>query len=906
MVSEELRQRGLLKEGVIIGEYELFPTYSTTINQYKQAKIVPNKNYGKYGKRKPDGLLIDRRNKINPKVLIVLEYKKPAEFQTDKQKKEAIEQCNDLCQVLEAKIGVITDDIVTYWINPNNPDKKNEYEDRTSGITRSYSYILNDDKQRLQKRYFIDIDKKGISKVEDDIRETYQVIERILLETSDTNSILKPTEKTDPTPLARSVWQSIYISTKDNPTACLYNVVEIFIFKFLSDLGVLTKDRSFNHLLGMYKEGYSNKDVLEHYATKSRRKIKELFKDGDDGTGIINGTIFVNKNGAAVLSQATLFKDTIEKYAKFENLRNIKKEFKTKLFETFLKQSKDKSKLGQFFTPRKVVKAIVEMADINKVKFICDPFCGVGGFVLEPFQVSSVLKNKYLPKNGKINPSMRLLGYDSGREDSDEQRRTIILAKANMLIYLSDLVEKNPTLHDEFTKLFNNTFLFLSDSNLGTLKEKFENEADKPDLILTNPPYITSGVATIRKQIVEEGLSDDYKNSGKGVEGLCLKWIISNLKRGGSAFVILPDSIFNVFANDVLRNEIIEKCYINCIISLPLKTFFNTPKKTYILGITKKDCDYDKSGTTKQTFPVFTYIASNIGETLDINRFEIEDNDLDKAKNLFNQYKGSPNAFNTDDARCKLQPIQKFEKEKYWIIDRWWSKEEKEALGISEKEDILTVDEFKDQIECLKGKLGELGKVVNSQKKQKSYKTKSVPVTDLFVPKKGNAKYTKKYIHDHQGEYSVYSSQTSNVGEIGKIDTYDYEDECFTWTTDGVLAGTVFYRNGKFSITTHCGILNLKEEYRKKVDFDYLLFVLNLTLTSEKSTLGEWANKRLGIERMGEISIDLPITEDGGFDLEAQKEIANKFKKIEQIKNCLECDYKKMINSKVRIIETES
>lgn len=897
MTSEELIQRGLTKKGISIGEYEFFPTHSTTITQYKQGKFVPNKNYGNYGKRKPDGLLIDRRNKISPKVVVVLEYKKPAEFQTDKNKKEATEQCNDLCQVLEARIGVITDGIVTYWINPSHADKKNEYKDRTTGTKRSFSFILNDDKQKLQKKFFLsETRKKDINKLDDDTKETYQIIDRILSETNNANSILKATEKTDPTPLARSVWQSIYISTKDNPTACLYNVVEIFIFKFLSDLKVLVKDRSFDHLLQMYKEGYSNKDVLEHYATKSRKKVKELFKDGQDRTGIINGTIFVNNDGEPVLSQSTLFKDTIEKYAKFGDLRNIKKEFKTKLFETFLKQSKDKSKLGQFFTPRKVIKAVVEMADVDKAKFICDPFCGVGGFILEPFQVSSSLKNKFSPRNGIINQSIKLLGYDSGREDSDEQRRTIILAKANMLIYLSDLVEKNPTLNNEFSKLFNNTFHFLSDSNLGTLKEKFESDEEKPDLILTNPPYITSGVTTIRKQIIEEGLEDDYKNSGKGVEGMCLKWIIANLREGGSAFVILPDSIFNVFANEVLRNEIKEKCFINCIISLPLKTFFNTPKKTYILGINKKYCREN----IKQDFPVFTYIASNIGETLDVNRFEIEENDLDKAKNLFNQFKGSPKTFETDDPRCKLQPIEKFEKEKYWIIDRWWSKKEREALGVSEKEEILTIEEFEEQIKNLKEKLGELGKVVNSQKKRKKYKTKSIPVTDLFDPNKGDAKYTKKYIHNHKGQYPVYSSQTLNAGEIGKIDTYDYEEECFTWTTDGIMAGTVFYRNGKFSITTHCGILKLKEEYRRKVDFEYLRFILNLTLP--KKTLGEWANKRLGIVRMGEISIDIPIKENGEYDLNKQKEIADKFKKIEQIKKYLEDDYKKMINSTVQIV----
>src|SRR5659263_72136 len=119
MASEEHTQRGFTKKGITIGDYEFFPTHSTTIKQYKQAKIVPDNNYGVYEIRRPDGLLIDRIDKLAPKVIIVLEYKTATEFQTDKQKKAAIEQCNDLCQILGSKIGVISDGIVNYWINPN-------------------------------------------------------------------------------------------------------------------------------------------------------------------------------------------------------------------------------------------------------------------------------------------------------------------------------------------------------------------------------------------------------------------------------------------------------------------------------------------------------------------------------------------------------------------------------------------------------------------------------------------------------------------------------------------------------------------------------------------------------------------------------------------------------------------
>ena len=219
-MSEELIQRGLTKKGITIGEYEYYPTHSTTIKQYKQLKIIPNNNFGKYEKRKPDGLFVDRRNKTSTQVIITLEYKKPTDFQTDKQKKEAIEQCNDLAQILGAKIGVITDGIVAIWINPNHPNENNDYTDRTTNKKRSYSFILNDDLQKLQKKYLLtETNQSDITKLDDETLETYRTIMRVLAETSDSNSVLKATEKTDPSPLAKSVWQSIYITTNAKPTA---------------------------------------------------------------------------------------------------------------------------------------------------------------------------------------------------------------------------------------------------------------------------------------------------------------------------------------------------------------------------------------------------------------------------------------------------------------------------------------------------------------------------------------------------------------------------------------------------------------------------------------------------------------------------------------------------------------
>ncbi len=60
--------------------------------------------------------------------------------------------------------------------------------------------------------------------------------------------------------------------------------------------------------------------------------------------------------------------------------------------------------------------------------------------------------------------------------------------------------------------------------------------------------------------------------------------------------------------------------------------------------------------------------------------------------------------------------------------------------------------------------------------------------------------------------YPVYSSQTSNEGIMGYLDTYEFEGEYVTWTTDGANAGTVFYRNGRFNCTNVCGTIKLKKD----------------------------------------------------------------------------------------------
>lgn len=116
---------------------------------------------------------------------------------------------------------------------------------------------------------------------------------------------------------------------------------------------------------------------------------------------------------------------------------------------------------------------------------------------------------------------------------------------------------------------------------------------------------------------------------------------------------------------------------------------------------------------------------------------------------------------------------------------------------------------------------------------------------------------SKAYLEENKGEYSVYSSQTANNGEIGKIDTYDFEGEYATWTTDGAYAGTAFYRNGKFSITNICGLISPKNHNKLLVKF----IVYWMQENAKKYVTGGSGNPKLMSNVVSRIQIPIPSIE---------------------------------------------
>ena len=456
-MSEELIQTIPIK----IGKYQYYKLGNSTLSQLMNHGIIKKKDYGILSKKKPDGLLL-----LHNQIKAVIEYKTPQNLKSDKSVIKAIAQELEVAKAL-CKILIVTDGSKSYWINALNGE------------------VIKDQNNIDITTVFHHLKISNVNTLE-------HLIEEIDASITKKNSKIKSAKIIDPTPLATRLWQTIWVATGKSPIKCLYNVVELFIFKFLSDLKILNDDIAFQNVYNKSKDDPA--DALDYYARNTRVKICKLFPAGLDGTTIINGTIFVTETGEANLSQSILFQRSLEhlrKYSEeFGSLTKIDKEFKTKLYESFLKQEVEA--LGQYFTPRKVIQSVIRMAGMDEQTFqftgkrICDPFCGVGGFILELLNLNDKMKQCYIPNNsGKIATPFVLNGFDKGFERDDE--RTIILAKANMLIYLAEILFSNPNCSKEFAGVFNSTFRLFKD-NLGTFGHIISDENEKYDYILSNPP----------------------------------------------------------------------------------------------------------------------------------------------------------------------------------------------------------------------------------------------------------------------------------------------------------------------------------------------------------------------------------------------------------------------------------
>ncbi|AVK48925.1 hypothetical protein AXY43_13325 [Clostridium sp. MF28] len=179
-------------------------------------------------------------------------------------------------------------------------------------------------------------------------------------------------------------------------------------------------------------------------------------------------------------------------------------------------------------------------------------------------------------------------------------------------------------------------------------------------------------------------------------------------------------------------------------------------------------------------------------------------------------------------------------------------------------------------------------------------------IFDLSQTSNGS-KFTKTFIKSNPGNIPVYGAskfeeevsygyvkdnaeivETKNGKKI--ITKVRYFEDCLTYNIDGT-AGYVFYRKGKFSLSEKVKPLIIVNTYKDYIDENYLKYILQpifrMNTRGRKGPNGENEFSKIGKNIIQDLFIPIPVKEDGKFDLETQKLIANKYKKAETIKNAL-------------------
>lgn len=859
-MSEELLQT----TGVRIGRYTYYRLGATTLFGLRRSRIIGNRSIPEDVKnKKPDGLITLGKGVVKA----CIEYKTPQELSTLCKIAKAIRQelppARFLCKLL-----IVTDGTKTLWINSHsgNPIKS----DGPLPIFDAKAIVA----------------KTATTEYLQQIEQTIDEADHSL---SSTNDRISRPSLLDPSQLAHTIWQKIWINTGKEPEKCLYNVVELFVFKFLSDLGVLEATSNFAQIYELSKEA-SHDAALRSYAQLSRPAIHRLFPEGPDNTTIINGTIFVNEKGEPNLSQSRLFCEVVEDLQSFDrdngSFRYIQRQFKTRLYESFLRESAGLRLLGQYFTPRNVVQSIVRMSGADLLQegaSLCDPFCGVGGFLLEAIIETPQLLEQFEPHNGVIEPRISVVGYDKGTDEKEDER-TIILAKANTIIYFSDLIAKhhNPEFIAEFARKIVHPMFSLLRTNLGT----FEVDNDEcHDLILTNPPYVTRGSSSLKAALADGGLANKYPASGRGTEALALQWIIRSLKRRGRAFLIVPDGLLN---QESMLAYVKQECIVSAVVSLPVRTFYSTPKKTYILAIQRKP-----ELNASQASPVFTYLVSEIGESRDARRWPTENNDLEEMSGLYNQFKGATGTFTSSSLRCKVLPWETFDRYSHWMVDRYWLPEELQKLGEVEEPEELSIQEFNDL-------LSSAGEAPLDRSGVEGVQFVNVSLGDekLFEVQIGDRVLKKD---SQEGDIPCISA---NVHEIfgyvtqSQILGNDWSRPSIVWGVDGNFDWHLKEAGFRFHPTDHCGVLRIRDP---NIDAEYLWHTLRAT--RERYDFDR--TYRASLKNIVQVSVPVPVSNDGSFCPALQREIASKYREIEERRARAKGLLQKIVDARVTLDDGE-
>ena len=309
-------------------------------------------------------------------------------------------------------------------------------------------------------------------------------------------------------------------------------------------------------------DGYKWKDIVDLSGDDLVEKYEEILKDLSEEEGLI-GTIFTKATNK--INRPVMLKEVFKMVAG-ENWYMMEGDLKGAIYERILEDNGQdkKSGAGQYFTPRALIKAIVDVVDPKINETVADPCCGTGGFLLAAYdhmrvQSKDMEKQEFLKNNA-------LFGADI---------TPLVVTLASMNLFLHDIgVNKSP--------------ITLRDSLVETTDDMYQ-------VIMTNPPFGTRPQGSVE---VYANRPEFVKTSDNQVN--FLQHIMSIVKTGGRVGVVLPDSVLtDQGATAKVREKLLKDYNLHTILRLPTGIFYANGVKTNVLF-------FDKGEPTKDIW-VYDY-----------------------------------------------------------------------------------------------------------------------------------------------------------------------------------------------------------------------------------------------------------------------------------------------------------
>ena len=226
-----------------------------------------------------------------------------------------------------------------------------------------------------------------------------------------------------------------------------------------------------------------------------------------------------------------------------------------------------KSGAGQYFTPRPLIQALVDVMHPAPGQTICDPACGTGGFLLAA--------HDYEAKHYSLDQDQwQHLNHDAlhGWEIVDNTARMCV-----MNLYLHGIGADS------------------TDSPIRVADSLAAHPGQYFDLILTNPPFGKKSSVTF---VTDEGdirresqniVRDDFWTSTSNKQLNFVQHVRSILQQNGRAAVVVPDNVlFEGGAGEVIRRRLLKECDVHTLLRLPTGIFYAQGVKANVLFFDRK------------------------------------------------------------------------------------------------------------------------------------------------------------------------------------------------------------------------------------------------------------------------------------------------------------------------------